>query len=151
MGISRCRTCRWRHRCDGDNGLCVPTCCLQESGSPPMKPELMLDIFHNINRTEIKLAALFDVLTSQCDRHQQNIFITKDRQMRVIDNDQVGGGGGSDQPVRPAPTVHIYYQGPDDAGHRQRPDRRRMGRGGGGVGLGETGLHNGPGFRSYVS
>ena len=69
-----------------------PTCCLQESGSPPMKPELMLDIFHNINRTEIKLAALFDVLTSQCDRHQQNIFITKDRQMRVIDNDQVRGG-----------------------------------------------------------
>ena len=58
-----------------------------------MKPELMLDIFHNINRTEIKLAALFDVLTSQCDRHQQNIFITKDRQMRVIDNDQVGGEG----------------------------------------------------------
>ena len=58
-----------------------------------MKPELMLDIFHNINRTEIKLAALFDVLTSQCDRHQQNIFITKDRHMRVIDNDQVGGEG----------------------------------------------------------
>ncbi|GAX78973.1 hypothetical protein CEUSTIGMA_g6413.t1 [Chlamydomonas eustigma] len=62
---------------------------IQESGQPPMKPELMLDIFHTINHTEIKLSALFDVLTSQCDRHQQNMFVTKDRKLMIIDNDQV--------------------------------------------------------------
>ena len=64
---------------------------MQESGSPPMKPEMMLDLFENLNGHEVKMAAIFDVMTSQCDRHQQNIFITKDKQMRIIDNDQVGG------------------------------------------------------------
>jgi hypothetical protein len=54
-----------------------------------MKPEMMLDIFHSINHTEIKLSAVFDVLTSQCDRHQQNMFVTKDRKLMIIDNDQV--------------------------------------------------------------
>jgi hypothetical protein len=36
----------------------------------------MLDLFtHRVNHTEVKLAALYDLLFSQCDRHQQNIFL----------------------------------------------------------------------------
>ena len=37
----------------------------QESGNPPMKPEAMLELFENINKTEAKMAAIFDVMTSQ--------------------------------------------------------------------------------------
>jgi hypothetical protein len=49
---------------------------LQEFGKPSTKPEFMLDLFRNrVNHTEVKLAALFDLLFSQCDRHQQNIFL----------------------------------------------------------------------------
>ena len=35
------------------------------------------------------MAAIFDLLFSQCDRHQQNIFFTEDGNMKIIDNDQV--------------------------------------------------------------
>lgn len=50
---------------------------LQEAGKPPVQPELMLDLFTTkVNHTELKLGALFDLLFSQCDRHQQNIFMT---------------------------------------------------------------------------
>lgn len=69
--------------------LDLPFSYMQESGSPPMKPERMLDLFENLDGNEIKMAAIFDVMTSQCDRHQQNVFITKDKKMKIIDNDQV--------------------------------------------------------------
>jgi len=63
---------------------------LQEFGRPPIKPELVIDLFTNrVNHTELRLAAIFDVLFSQCDRHQQNIFLTESGQLRLIDNDQV--------------------------------------------------------------
>ncbi|KAL6763593.1 hypothetical protein V8C86DRAFT_2491886 [Haematococcus lacustris] len=63
---------------------------IQEAGKPPTPPHLILDLFTNrLNHTEVKMAALFDLLFSQCDRHQQNIFLTEKGKLWVIDNDQV--------------------------------------------------------------
>ncbi len=33
------------------------------------------------------MAAMFDLLTSQCDRHAQNIFVTESGQLALIDNE----------------------------------------------------------------
>jgi hypothetical protein len=33
-------------------------------------------------------AAIFDLLTSQCDRHAQNIFIAEDGGIKLIDNER---------------------------------------------------------------
>ena len=41
-----------------------------------------------INSTTIWRTAIFDVLFSQCDRHQQNLFITEAGEVSLIDNDQ---------------------------------------------------------------
>mmetsp|Transcript_1853 Transcript_1853/g.4223 ORF Transcript_1853/g.4223 Transcript_1853/m.4223 type:complete len:401 (+) Transcript_1853:450-1652(+) len=63
---------------------------IKESGKPHMDPDVMLDIFQNkLNHTEVKLAALFDLFTSQCDRHQQNYFLNEHGKLWAIDNDQV--------------------------------------------------------------
>eukprot|EP00955_Chlamydomonas_euryale_P078200 363107-Chlamydomonas_euryale.AAC.3 len=63
---------------------------IHEFGKPPVKPEVMLELFSNkANHTEVALGAVFDLLFSQCDRHQQNIFMTESGQLRFIDNDQV--------------------------------------------------------------
>jgi hypothetical protein len=56
----------------------LPVCAVQEFGKPPTQPSFMLDLFMNrVNHTELKLAALYDLMFSQCDRHQQNIFLTE--------------------------------------------------------------------------
>ena len=33
-------------------------------------------------------AAIFDLLTSQCDRHAQNLFIAEDGGIKLIDNER---------------------------------------------------------------
>lgn len=72
------------------DGLSVQN--IQEAGNPKSSPEFVLDLFTNrINHTAIKLAAIFDVMTSQCDRHQQNIFMNEHGKVWAIDNDQVSG------------------------------------------------------------
>lgn len=41
-------------------------------GTPMMHPNQLLDILHHkLNKTQVVLAAIFDLLTSQCDRHAQ--------------------------------------------------------------------------------
>jgi len=63
---------------------------MQEGGKPHMDPNVMLDLFQNkLNHTEVKLAAIFDLFTSQCDRHQQNYFMNEHGKLWAIDNDQV--------------------------------------------------------------
>ncbi|EFJ49782.1 hypothetical protein VOLCADRAFT_104229 [Volvox carteri f. nagariensis] len=63
---------------------------IQEAGKPPLKPEVMLDLFSKrINHHELVQGAIFDLLFSQCDRHQQNIFLTETGKFWLIDNDQV--------------------------------------------------------------
>ncbi len=39
-----------------------------------------------LNKTLVVRAALYDLLTSQCDRHSQNVFITESGQIKLIDN-----------------------------------------------------------------
>jgi len=39
------------------------------------------------------LAAVFDLLFSQCDRHGQNLYLTPDGGVSLIDNDQCFGSG----------------------------------------------------------
>ncbi len=64
--------------------------CAQEFGKPRTNPQLLLDLLVNkINHTEMQMVAVFDVLTSQCDRHQQNLFLTETGKVWAIDNDQV--------------------------------------------------------------
>lgn len=49
-----------------------PHLSVQEAGKPPTQPNYMLELLtHKVNHTEIKLNAIFDLLFSQCDRHQQ--------------------------------------------------------------------------------
>ena len=38
---------------------------------------------------EFKLAALFDLFTSQCDRHQQNYFLNERGKLWAIGNNQL--------------------------------------------------------------
>ncbi len=41
-------------------------------GTPMMHPTQLLDFMHSrVNKSQVVLAAIFDLLTSQCDRHAQ--------------------------------------------------------------------------------
>jgi hypothetical protein len=67
----------------------------QEAGKPPLKPEVMLELLSKrINHHELVQGAIFDLLFSQCDRHQQNIFLTETGKFWLIDTDRVGVGAG---------------------------------------------------------
>lgn len=52
---------------------------LLNKGSPSRIPGAsLLDLFNNrLNKTQVIRGAIFDLLTSQCDRHAQNIFINE--------------------------------------------------------------------------
>ncbi len=39
-----------------------------------------------LNRTRVVRAAIYDLLSSQCDRHAQNVFITEQGEIKLIDN-----------------------------------------------------------------
>lgn len=58
-------------------------------GEPSRFPHShVLDIFHNkLNKTQVIRGAIFDLLTSQCDRHAQNIFVNEAGQIKLIDNE----------------------------------------------------------------
>ncbi len=45
-----------------------------------------------LNKTRVLRAAMHDLLTSQCDRHAENIFINDDGNIRLIDNLQARAG-----------------------------------------------------------
>lgn len=42
---------------------------------------------------QVVMAAIFDLLFSQCDRHGQNLYLKPDGSLVLIDNDQVGSPG----------------------------------------------------------
>ncbi|GMH39567.1 hypothetical protein BSKO_07465 [Bryopsis sp. KO-2023] len=46
-----------------------------------------IELLRKANSTQVTNIALFDLLTSQCDRHSQNIFIDGSGQLTLIDND----------------------------------------------------------------
>ncbi|KAG2449982.1 hypothetical protein HYH02_000086 [Chlamydomonas schloesseri] len=63
---------------------------LQEAGKPPLQPEVLIHLLaKKVNHAELVQGAIFDLLFSQCDRHQQNIFLTESGKFWLIDNDQV--------------------------------------------------------------
>ena len=51
-----------------------------------------------LNKTRVIRAAMHDLLTSQCDRHAQNVFVNKHGQIRLIDNLQVSACEGACSP-----------------------------------------------------
>jgi predicted unusual protein kinase regulating ubiquinone biosynthesis (AarF/ABC1/UbiB family) len=42
---------------------------------------------------QVLMAAVFDLLFSQCDRHGQNLYLKPDGSLVLIDNDQVSEMG----------------------------------------------------------
>ncbi len=58
--------------------------------TPEDRRSRMLDLFRRLNGTAILSAAIFDLLTCQCDRHADNVFVS-DGGITLIDNDQMLG------------------------------------------------------------
>jgi hypothetical protein len=54
---------------------------------------LMLDRLRRVNSTQVVLAAIWDLLTMQCDRHGQNVFVDEQGGLTLIDLDQAFGDG----------------------------------------------------------
>ena len=53
---------------------------------------------------QVVLASIMDLLTAQCDRHSENIFINLDGSLQFIDNDRALGvitGCGADSMLLP--------------------------------------------------
>ncbi len=40
---------------------------------------------------QLVLASVFDLLTGQCDRHSENVFVTAEGRLTLIDNDRALG------------------------------------------------------------
>ncbi|KAG2490125.1 hypothetical protein HYH03_011431 [Edaphochlamys debaryana] len=61
----------------------------QYRGRPRMLDrETHMEVFNNkLNKTRVLRAAIFDLLTSQCDRHAQNVMLQEDGNFVLIDND----------------------------------------------------------------
>ncbi|GIL79180.1 hypothetical protein Vretimale_16715 [Volvox reticuliferus] len=54
----------------------------------PLPLDTIADMFNNrLNKTRVVRAAIFDLLTSQCDRHAQNLFLQEDGNLKLIDNE----------------------------------------------------------------
>ncbi|KFM24877.1 hypothetical protein F751_1756 [Auxenochlorella protothecoides] len=49
------------------------------------------DIWRRIPSEHVVQAAIFDLLVGHCDRHPDNVFVTDDGRMTLIDNDQIQG------------------------------------------------------------
>ena len=68
------------------------------TGGIPQSPSLIWrklahDVLNAVDSAKLVRAALFDVLTGQCDRHGQNIFIDTTADITLIDSDQAFGQG----------------------------------------------------------
>lgn len=48
---------------------------------------MLLNLMHErLNRTRVVRAAIYDLLTTQCDRHAENVFMNGDGNLQLIDN-----------------------------------------------------------------
>lgn len=50
---------------------------------------------------QVQLAAIWDLFTSQCDRHAENVFVDQNGNLQIIDNDKAMGVVS----IRNAPTA----------------------------------------------
>ncbi|PNW74176.1 hypothetical protein CHLRE_13g588350v5 [Chlamydomonas reinhardtii] len=62
---------------------------LLHKGAPKRLPlPVIADLLNNkLNASKVVRGAVFDLLTSQCDRHAQNIFMQEDGNIKLIDNE----------------------------------------------------------------
>ncbi|KAI8464996.1 MAG: hypothetical protein J3K34DRAFT_380094 [Monoraphidium minutum] len=61
-------------------------------GAPPAVPAAVLDLLQTrLSHSDVIQAAVFDLLTSQCDRHAQNVYVSRAGRLSLIDNDQAYG------------------------------------------------------------
>ena len=47
-----------------------------------------LPVTHSLACAQVLQGSVMDLLTAQCDRHSENIFIDRDGQLQYIDNDK---------------------------------------------------------------
>ncbi|GMH46095.1 hypothetical protein BSKO_14059 [Bryopsis sp. KO-2023] len=58
------------------------------------KPEIVLETLnHRVNSSQVVMAAIFDLLTSQCDRKANNLFLDEEGGITLIDNNQALASG----------------------------------------------------------
>ncbi|GMH44901.1 hypothetical protein BSKO_12858 [Bryopsis sp. KO-2023] len=58
------------------------------------KPDIVLEtLHHGVNSSQVVLAAIFDLLTSQCDRNAGNVFLDEGGDITLIDNNQALSSG----------------------------------------------------------
>lgn len=60
---------------------------LSGGSDPPLPLQQRIDLLNTINGTQVVQAALFDLLTSQCDRHPQNVMLDTHGNLMLIDNE----------------------------------------------------------------
>ncbi|KIY99485.1 hypothetical protein MNEG_8476 [Monoraphidium neglectum] len=61
-------------------------------GAPPAAPAALLDLLQRrLSQRDVINASVFDLLTSQCDRHAENVYVSAAGQLSLIDNDQAYG------------------------------------------------------------
>eukprot|EP00200_Dunaliella_tertiolecta_P002061 CAMPEP_0202342448 /NCGR_PEP_ID=MMETSP1126-20121109/3006_1 /ASSEMBLY_ACC=CAM_ASM_000457 /TAXON_ID=3047 /ORGANISM="Dunaliella tertiolecta, Strain CCMP1320" /LENGTH=474 /DNA_ID=CAMNT_0048933401 /DNA_START=1018 /DNA_END=2442 /DNA_ORIENTATION=+ len=61
---------------------------LQKGKPTRVPPPQVVDYFMNkLNKTQVVRAAIFDLLTSQCDRHAQNLIVDETGNLKLIDNE----------------------------------------------------------------
>lgn len=65
---------------------------LAAHGAPPAAPAALLDLLQRrLSQRDVINASVFDLLTSQCDRHAENVYVSAAGQLSLIDNDQAYG------------------------------------------------------------
>ncbi|KDD72679.1 hypothetical protein H632_c3035p0, partial [Helicosporidium sp. ATCC 50920] len=69
----------------------VPMTLLVESMRRLGQLDVLLDFMQLVDPADIVQAAVMDFLTSQCDRHPNNIFLDESGRITLIDNDQMLG------------------------------------------------------------
>ncbi|GMH45815.1 hypothetical protein BSKO_13778 [Bryopsis sp. KO-2023] len=79
----------WSEKADG-----VSLSKMLSGGYPRLNADIILDLFSKkINKTEVILASIFDLLVCQTDRHDENLFIDESGHLTLIDNDEAFGRG----------------------------------------------------------
>ena len=80
-------------------------------GRPPPAPGAVVDLLQRrVNSSDVVAAAVFDLLTSQCDRHGENVFVSAAGRLALIDSDQAYGSSwracGADSIFLPGTQKH---------------------------------------------
>lgn len=61
---------------------------IRNAATPQVPRDVMADFLNSrLNKSQVPLAAVFDLLTMQCDRHQQNILVDESGNLHLIDNE----------------------------------------------------------------